>query len=191
MPRTQALRGCGRTFKPLRPQVELAECIRVPLTQGQYAIVDLDAPAFVRERNWQALWSPSTQTFYAVTSVHKDGGGQWHPIMHRIILGLTDRTIHVDHIDHNGLNNRRSNLRECSSQQNRFNVRSRRGTSKFKGVWWDKNRRVWRAGIKKDKRNREIGSFSTEEEAALAYNEAAIRLFGEFAHLNVIDTAKA
>lgn len=106
-------------------------------------------------------------------------------IMHRLIFGLTDSKIQIDHINHNGLDNRKENLRICSNQQNQYNQRPQRNTiSKYKGV--SKNGKYFSASIK----TKLIGYFDKEEDAARAYNIKAKELFGEFAYLNDIDNWK-
>lgn len=110
-------------------------------------------------------------------------------LMHRFILGLNDQR-QVDHIDHNGLNNQRTNLRICTHQQNMCNKRSHVNTSsKYVGVSFHKKTKMWRASIKNKlihSSRVNIGSYKTENEAAIAYNKAALDFFGEFANLNVI-----
>lgn len=88
----------------------------------------------------------------------------------------------VDHRDRNKLNNRKSNLRCASRSQNNANrvKQSRPCTSKFKGVYWESDRGKWTASLK----NRRLGRFDDEVQAAKAYNEAAEKEFGEFALLN-------
>jgi hypothetical protein len=110
--------------------------------------------------------------------------------MHREILGLTDRRIKTDHRDGNGLNNQRFNLRAASHGQNLANARQWKGTrgvpptSRYRGVSWHQQPRRWRAVIQFNKKQINLGNFRTEEAAAKAYDKAAKRLFGEFAHLN-------
>lgn len=138
--------------------------------------------------NWVSkyLWSVN-KNGYAVRSV-KTSDGKWSKLYaHREILNAPTG-LFVDHIDGNKLNNQRDNLRLCTSKDNQRNSKSANGSSsKYKGVCWDKSRRKWLANITVDRKSIYIGRFKTEEEAALAYNEKAIELFGEFARLNIIN----
>lgn len=108
--------------------------------------------------------------------------------LHRLIKNvLDDPTILVDHIDHNGCNNRKSNLRICNMHENARNVKPRKNTSsQYKGVCYEKATGKWVATIHKDKITYKLGRFLNEEEAAIAYNNAAKELFGEYAYLNEI-----
>ena len=92
----------------------------------------------------------------------------------------------VDHIDRNPLNNHRINLRICTKAQNQQNCKGRGGTSKYKGVCWEKRRKKWRATIKNNGKQVHIGEFCDEKEAAKAYNKKALEFFGEFSRLNKI-----
>ena len=111
--------------------------------------------------------------------------------MHRIIMN-TPPYMQVDHIDHNGLNNQKDNLRNCSHAENMCNRRSS-GGSQYLGVSQHRvsaNGKVYlyfQAYIQADNKNMYIGSFSTEDEAAIAYNEAAHKYHGEFANLNIVN----
>jgi hypothetical protein len=93
----------------------------------------------------------------------------------------------VDHIDHNGLNNQRSNLRVCTQMQNMANKRISKDkvTSAYKGVY-PCAKRKWQVRIEKDGKDRHLGVFATPEEAALAYNAAALEAWGEYAFLNEV-----
>lgn len=91
----------------------------------------------------------------------------------------------VDHVNHNGLDNRRSNLRLATYGQNQANRRSKRGTSSpFKGVWHYKARNRWCAEITRKGMRHHLGTFHSEMDAALAFDEAARVLDGAFACLN-------
>jgi hypothetical protein len=93
----------------------------------------------------------------------------------------------VDHIDRDPLNNERSNLRFCTKQQNQRNQGMRKcNSSGYKGVARVKHSPRWRAFLKVSYKQIHLGMFDTKEEAALAYNRAALKYYGEFACLNVI-----
>ncbi len=106
--------------------------------------------------------------------------------LHRYILGVADSRIFIDHIDHNGLNNRRGNLRACSNQQNCMNRRPLNATSQFKGVAWKNKNKKWVSTININAKQIHLGYFDNEIQAALTYNKMASKLFGEFAYLNEI-----
>lgn len=95
----------------------------------------------------------------------------------------------VDHINGNKLDNRRSNLRLCNNSQNQMNQSKKKGVfrSDYKGVCWKKQQGKWYARIGVNYKRIHLGYFNTEKEAALAYNAAALKYFGEFARLNIID----
>lgn len=105
--------------------------------------------------------------------------------LHQLIL---PNVKFVDHINRNSLDNRRCNLREVSRIENYRNAkkRSKKSTSKFKGVYWHKMVKRWYANICIDYKSIYLGCFLLEIDAAKAYNEAAIKYFGEFAVLNII-----
>lgn len=101
--------------------------------------------------------------------------------MHVMIMGF----VGVDHADHDGLNNQRSNLRAADTAQNNYNQRPRIGTaSRYKGVTWHKKVRKWQATIKLGGRCVYLGVYTSEEDAARAYDVAALEAYGERAYLN-------
>jgi hypothetical protein len=111
--------------------------------------------------------------------------------IHRLLMGVTDPEQIVDHRNGNTLDNRKQNLRvtdKVGNGQNRKKTAGFRGsdcTSRYKGVSWKKSNKKWQAFICVDRKNRALGIFSSEEEAAQAYNAAAEKYFGAYARLNV------
>ncbi|MHC4546375.1 MAG: HNH endonuclease [Planctomycetota bacterium] len=97
----------------------------------------------------------------------------------------------VDYINHNGLDNRKSNLWLCTNAQNCYNQRANaNGTSKYKGVNWHKCSRKWSARIRCDGKFYNLGDFEDEMEAAMTYDKKVKELFGEFACLNFLESFK-
>lgn len=156
----------------------------IPLTQGRAAIVDDTDYFALRVYSWCYKRCGTSQ--YAARGT-KNNGIQKTILMHRMILNAPDG-IEVDHINGNGLDNRRCNLRLASSSQNHFNQRKqqRQTSSQYKGVYWHQRDKVWMSRIQAFGSDHYIGSFSSEREAALAYNIAAIKYHGEYANLNII-----
>lgn len=155
--------------------------VEIPLSRGLVAIIDERDLPLVCHIKWHAT-SSLRDTIYAANTRQREGRRKL-TLMHRVIADAPDGML-VDHRDGNGLNNRRSNLRLCTNGENQRNMRSRTGSSRFKGVVWHSVRKYWQAGIQHEGRYHWVGQFSTEEEAGRAYDEAALRLFGEFARLN-------
>lgn len=161
---------------------------RIPLTQGQFAIVDDEHFDYLNQWNWHAQWNKNNQSFYA-SRKSKTINGKRHTISMASeilgILGLECNDKHCpDHINHITLDNRSVNIRLCTASQNQHNRLKQVGSSKFKGVCWHKNERKWRARINYKGKRIHLGSFDNEIDAAESYNNAAIKYFGEFARLN-------
>jgi len=155
----------------------------IDLTQGKVSLVDDEDYKLVSRYKWYV--SPEGGTYYAARSVRKKGCRVTIK-MHRLILGLKPGDgKHVDHINHDGLNNRRSNLRIVTHQQNHFNMIPKKGGySRFKGVCWCKLNKRWISQIMYNYKNYNLGYFDSENDAAKAYNAKAKELFGEYAYLN-------
>lgn len=153
----------------------------IMLTRGQVAIVD-DQDAELSRHHWHATRHPDS-SWYARRNVPGQHGKM--VLLHREIAkraGLDIDGKEVDHWDGNGLNNRRANLRVATRVQNAKNMpKPRRNKSGFKGVSFYARDGRWQAHIKADGVNHYLGRFDTPEEAAVAYEEAAKRLHGEFA----------
>lgn len=128
------------------------------------------------------------RNFYAMTSIRHPVTNRFTKIlMHRLIMAAKPE-VYIDHINHDGLYNCRSNLRKCSKSENGMNRRPTKGSSSnFKGVSFNKKAIKFVAYIRIRGRRIHLGSFKTETEAALAYNKAAVEHFGEFALLNEIE----
>lgn len=148
----------------------------IGLTRGMFALVDESDYAELSQYHW--YMEKRFHNCYAVRTFRRK-----QIRMHRHITEPPEGLV-VDHIDNDGLNNRRSNLRICTTKQNARNARSHKGTSKYKGVSWYKQRKKWNANIICDGRQKTIGYFENEIDAALAYDEYAKKLFKEYAYLN-------
>jgi hypothetical protein len=165
--------------------------VRIELTQGKFAIVDAeDAPALLAY-SWQASKSDrmtgSHDTYYARRAERGSDGKPHYVQMHRQIMDAPEE-MEVDHRDGDGLNNRRYNLRTCTHAQNGANQRiPKNNKSGFKGVCRQKDCLGWRAKIQ----GTYLGLYDSAEEAARAYDTAAVRTFGEFASLNFPDDFRA
>ena len=147
----------------------------VHLTQGKIALIDAADWELVVPYRWHAAGN------YAVTSKRK-GDKIVHTFLHRLIMGLDGPD--VDHINHDVLDNRQSNLPHATSNQNNANRRIRSHSSQFKGVYWYESRRGWAVGIKVDGKRRHLGLYDCEKDAGIAYDIAAREQWGTFAETN-------
>lgn len=163
---------------------------RIQLTQNKQTFVDDGDCPLLSEYKWCAHRTGKKvgHTFYAERGFRING--RHHIVlMHRLILGLrAGDHRETDHIDGNGLNNQRINLRICSRSENNQNRRVLKGSSsQYRGVSWDGDRKKWRASIKWRGKQSYLGLFVLEVEAALAYNRAAREHYGEYARLNDVE----
>jgi hypothetical protein len=156
---------------------------KIKLTQGKFAIVDPEDYENLNQFKWCA--AKDYDTFYAIRYAVKPNNKKTTVKMHRQIMNVHKNDI-VDHWNHEGLDNRKKNLRIVTASQNNANSKRgmNRGKSKYKGVCRDVKAGKWRAGISYEGKHIHLGMFDDEIEAAKAYDEAAKKYHGEFAVLN-------
>lgn len=154
---------------------------KIPLGNNKgFALIDDEDFELVSQHKWRI--QQGNHTDYAKGNIKRAGKGTTM-YMHRLLMG-EPKDKGIDHIDGDGLNNQRENLRICTRSQNQMNRQKTRGSSQFKGVSWNKDRGKWLAQIKKDGKRQHLGRYDSLVDAARAYDKAALELFGEFAYLN-------
>lgn len=157
---------------------------KISVGKGLFALVDDEDFSLLMGHKWRAFKDKNN---YRAARTDRSNGKKT-VYMHRQIMGVTNRLIFVDHINHNTLDNRRKNLRLCSNAENRRNSLPNKNTSsRFKGVCWHKENKKWHAKIKKDGKSLHVGIYKSEKHAAIAYDGAARALFGRFASINIVD----
>ena len=156
----------------------------IALSQGKFAQVDDEDYDYLMQWKWWA--GKSTNVFYAGRNVRNDRLRTTIK-MHRIIMGYNSHKLCIDHIDGDGLNNQRCNLRFATKPENNMNKKSSIGSSSvYKGVCWDKNSNKWISQIRRDGRKVYFKRFINEIDAAKQYDIWAKELFKDFAKLNFI-----
>jgi len=160
---------------------------KISLTQNQFALVDDEDYDYLNQYKWYAKLGRG-DNFYAYRNVRVNG--KYTLIaMHQEIMGTHGNKLKkiIDHIDHDTLNNQKSNMRICDVKRNTWNARVySSNTSGFKGVHWHKKCQKYIARVRIDKETHYLGLFETAIEAAKAYNAKALELHGEFAFLNKV-----
>jgi hypothetical protein len=155
---------------------------KIKLTQNKYAIVDVDGFEELNKYKWFAL--KSINSFYARRTIYING--KYKAVhMHRTVLKY-DGELFVDHINGNGLDNRKDNLRLVTAAQNSYNVgkTTRPCSSKYRGVCRAKKSNKWYAYISLNRKRTHLGFYDDEIEAAKAYDRVAKELYGKYAKLN-------
>jgi len=152
----------------------------IKLSQGKVALVDDEDYEYLNQWKWYAHKNGNT---YYVNRDVRHGRYREKISMHRFIMN-TPKKLQVDHIDHNGLNNQKNNLRNCTRSQNQRNKIASLKSSKYLGV--SKRDNSYKAIITDNGKKYYLGTFHSEIEAAASYNEAAKKYHKEFANLNKI-----
>jgi hypothetical protein len=173
----------GKRDRPPEPPND--EVRYIPLSHGLYATVDAADYEWLSQYKWAAHFSERSNVIYAARSSYYYENGKRRRrtvLMHREIM-KPPAGLEIDHINSNGLNNRRTNLRTCTHAQNMQAARPRTdGKSRFIGVFPNRDR--WQAAITCKGKKFHVGLFDDEVEAARARDRKAIELFGQFARLN-------
>lgn len=156
----------------------------IKLTQGKVTLVDDEWYEYLNQWKWCYSKWDQANTGYAVRTDGKRPNRQTIR-MHSIIMGGISDDLEIDHRDGDGLNNQKYNLRLCTHAGNMMNAQRRKdNTSGYKGVGWSKHAHKWMARIRINDQYKNLGYFSTPEEAACAYNKAAQETQGDFARPN-------
>jgi hypothetical protein len=167
----------------MTPQEELYWMI--PLTRGKNALASLDDWMRLMAFEWHALWQPSNNSFYAVRMIIDKDGNRRQLSMHREVMGLSfgDKGL-VDHINHDTLDNRRSNLRIVTHAQNKQNSRCyKNNKSGYKGVSFHAPSGQYFSRIKVNGISIHLGYRLTAELSYGDYCKAALKYFGDYACL--------
>jgi len=164
---------------------------KIPLTQGKFAIVDPEDYARLVKYKWRVCRTKGKNVTYAERSIRLPNGKYSRILMHREVLSLskgqlieTSEGYVIDHINGLGLDNRRANLRLATIAQNAWNSKKRNSRCGYKGVWFARDKGLWRAAIVCNRRRIHLGYFRDKRDAARAYDTAARTHFGEYAVLN-------
>lgn len=152
--------------------------MEIALSQNKFALVDDCDYEFLNQWKWSASKNKNTETFYAKCPTKLSNGKRTSMFMHHAILGKPDPGFWVDHIDGNGLNNQKSNLRFVTIRQNLQNQVNRNKSSKYPGVSWHKHCKKWSANIRINGKLKHLGYFIEEKMAFESYKNA-INAIGE------------
>ena len=154
--------------------------INIPLTHGRFALIDDEDYKKASKWRWRVIQNRYVEGRRLTNQKENIR-------LHRLILDAP-KDMDVDHIDYDGFNNQKSNLRLCTTAQNiqRQRPQTRSKTSRHRGVFWDKSRNRWTAKVRKCGKDILIGRFKTEIEAVKIWNEKAKELFGEYAYINIL-----
>ena len=158
--------------------------------------IEIDSPTYGKhkvrfdEEDWDLIknyhWNieKGNRTYYAQGKINRKTLIR----MHRLVLKMKNPKILIDHINNNGLDNHKTNLRLCTCAQNTINsIPGKNNTSGYKGVHWNKRRKKWVAKIQKKCKTYYLGYYNNPKEGARAYNKFVKKHYGEFAYLNPVE----
>ena len=176
--------GVCKNHPQQTPVKDIPEYAEIYVGNGKFAICDWSDFDLVKGFKWHLTSKNKSGCLYAQSWDSGNPKTRNKQSMHRMIMAVGENQI-IDHINGNGLDNRRSNLRVVSAQQNAFNQKGHGGSSRFKGVSFDKESGKWRAYISHNNKRVNLGRHFSEIDAAKAYDVAAKEYFGEYAKLNL------
>jgi hypothetical protein len=153
----------------------------ISLTQGKVAQVDDEDFEWLSQWKWH--WSKGYARCCQYTGRRNGKETFTRLFMHRLLMNAPKGTA-VDHIDGDGLNNQKANLRLATISENNMNMKQTKNKTGLKGVWFCAKTNRYQAKICKDEVVTNLGSYVTKEEAGIAYDNAALRMFGEYASPN-------
>src|SRR3990167_4034233 len=144
-------------------------------------LIDLEDVEKVKSAKWHI------NTGYAARNIKKSNGKRGIEFLHHFLIPC-EKSLEIDHIDRNRLNNQKANLRTCTRSQNKMNTQKyKNNTSGIKGVCWDKRAQKWNAQIQKEKKHFYLGYFDLKEDARNAYIEASKELHGIYAFCDALE----
>jgi hypothetical protein len=152
----------------------------IKLTQGKVTLIDDEDYEYLNQWKWHLHDGHGAQ--YATRTIYRKGGKQRQINMHRLIMN-TPNGMEVDHLDRNGLNNQKNNMRNCTRKENSRN-RDPKSASGYIGVYCQGKSQII-ARIYVNGKDIFLGSFKNKEDAARARDNAAKIYFGEFATINL------
>lgn len=152
--------------------------ILIPVGRKHHAKIDDGDIRIVNRHRWHVIKSRTTKVLYAARFWYGKNRKHHSQLMHNLILGYKG----VDHINGDGLDCRRSNMRRANKSQNAANSgKHKDNTSGFRGVYLDKRDGKWYSQIMKNGKTFNLGRYASPEEASAVYNQAAKKLFGVYA----------
>lgn len=161
---------------------ESLNCMVLRTKSGHTILFDVEDFELLSQYTWTATYNSKRTSYYACTTIKKADGKRTTMSMHRLLMDMRyDLTHQVDHKNHNGLDNRRCNLRKCTRSQNQWNRRkAKNNTTGFSGVWWDQKLNMFRGSVNCKGKRYFTSYCTTARKAAKLRDELAKKLHSEF-----------